>query len=36
VKLADLDRAREALTEIQSAETEIDWSKVDVGEDLDA
>ena len=33
VKLADFDRAKQALTKIQAEQTEIDWSKVDVTED---
>lgn len=29
---ADLDRARQALAEIQEKQDDIDWSKIDVGE----
>ena len=36
VKLADFDRAKQALTEIQAEGSEIDWSKVDVTESPEA
>ena len=35
MKLADFDRAKQALTEIQTERAEIDWSKVDVTDSLE-
>jgi hypothetical protein len=35
VKHMDLDRAMQALAEIQETQTQIDWSKVDVSEEAD-
>ncbi len=32
VKCEDLDRARQALAEIEQDQTDVDWSQVDVGE----
>jgi hypothetical protein len=35
VRLADFDRARQALTEIRKQQAQIDWSKVDVRENAE-